>query len=193
VIVDRLPLALRLAAVGVLTVIFQATTVSQIGILGTRADLLPLAVAATGLLAGSIPGALMGFGVGLFADLALVQDIGVSSLLLVPVGYGAGRLRELRDPHHALVPLAAGAAATLVTASGVSLIQIMLGVDAPMSWLLLREIIAVTLVNALVALPFYALLRRVLGASLPDGGRRRRRRAYTTGGLSPLSSSARPR
>jgi cell shape-determining protein MreD len=193
VINGPLPLTLRLAAVGVLTVIVQATTVSQIEILGTRADLLPLAVAATGLLAGSIPGALMGFGVGLFADLALVQDIGVSSLLLVPVGYGAGRLRELRDPHHALVPLAVGAVATLVMASGVSLIQIMLGVDAPVSWLLLREIIAVTFVNALVALPFYALVRRVLAPSLPDGGRRRRRRAYTTGGLSPLRSSARPR
>jgi cell shape-determining protein MreD len=193
VIAGSLPLTLRLAAVGLLTVIVQATTVSQVGILGTRADLVPLAVVAAGLLAGSIPGALMGFGVGLFADLALVQDIGISSLLLVPVGYGAGRLRELRDPHHALIPLAAGAVGTLVTASGVSLVQLMLGVDAPVSWLLLREIVAVTLVNALVALPFYALVRRALAASLPDGGRRRRRRAYTTGGLSPLSSSARPR
>jgi rod shape-determining protein MreD len=193
VIADRLPLALRLAAVGVVTVILQATTVSQIGILGTRADLVPLVVAASGLLAGSVPGALMGFAVGLFADLALVQDIGVSSLLLVPVGYGAGRLRELRDPQHALIPLGVGAAATLLTATGVSLIQIMLGVDAPVSWLLLREIIAVTVVNAIVALPVYALVRRALAPSLPDGGRRRRRRAYTTGGLSPLSSSARPR
>jgi rod shape-determining protein MreD len=193
VIADRLPLTLRLAAVGLLTVILQTTTVSQVGILGTRADLVPLVVASTGLLAGSVPGALMGFGVGLFADLALVQDLGVSSLLLVPIGYSAGRLRELRDPTHTLIPVATGAAATLMAASGISLIQIMLGVDSPVSWLLLREIVALTFVNALLALPVHALVRRALAASLPDGGRRRRRRAYATGGLSPLSSSARPR
>ena len=42
-------------------------------------------------------------------------------------------------------------------------------------------------VNALLAVPVYALVRRWLIADLPDDPRRRRRRAYTTGGLSPLS------
>jgi len=39
----------------------------------------------------------------------------------------------------------------------------------------------------LLALPVYAVCRRVLLPYLPDDPRRRRRRAYTTGGLSPLS------
>lgn len=190
----RAHLALRLAALGLVVVLVQITAVSQITLLGTSADLLPLACASAGLLCGSVPGAVFGFGVGLFADLALVRDLGVSSLLLVAVGYAAGRLRELRDPGHALVPLAVGALATLVFVLGLAVIQLMLGVDAPVSVLLVREEMTVVLLGALLALPLHALVRRVLAPALPPSPRRRRRRAYATGGLSPLSSSGpRPR
>jgi len=41
--------------------------------------------------------------------------------------------------------------------------------------------------NTLLALPVYALMHRALARYLPDDPRRRRRRAYTTGGLSPIS------
>ena len=64
----------------------------------------------------------------------------------------------------------------------------MLGVDAPVSFELLRQIVLGVVVNTIVALPMWALVRRVLDGALPeDPRRRRRRRAYTTGGLSPLS------
>ena len=59
--------------------------------------------------------------------------------------------------------------------------------QAPVSLLLLREILLTIVLNTLLALPLYALMRRVLLPFLPDDPRRRRRRAYTTGGLSPLS------
>ncbi len=39
----------------------------------------------------------------------------------------------------------------------------------------------------IIAIPVFALVRRWLSPALPDDPRRRRRRAYTTGGLSPLS------
>jgi hypothetical protein len=42
-------------------------------------------------------------------------------------------------------------------------------------------------VDTIVALPMWAIVRRSLEPGLPDDPRRRRRRAYTTGGLSPLS------
>ena len=41
--------------------------------------------------------------------------------------------------------------------------------------------------NDTYAFTVYALMRRVLLPYLPDDPRRRRRRAYTTGGLSPIS------
>jgi rod shape-determining protein MreD len=139
-----------------------------------------------GLLAGSLPGAVFGFGTGLLVDLALVQTLGITSLLYIAIGYWCGRLRELRDPAHGLVPLALGAAATAFAGIGMTVIQFLLGVDSPVSWLLLQQIFMTVLVNTLIALPVYAIVRRVVMPALPEDPRRRRRRAYTTGGLSPL-------
>lgn len=183
---DGTQLALRLSALGFLAVVVQIAAISQITIFGVTADLSPLLVAAVGLLAGSLPGAVFGFSVGLFVDLALVQTLGVTSLLFIAIGYWSGRLRELRDPAHGLLPLAVGAAATAVSTVGFALMQFLLGVQAPVSWLLLRQVVVTILAGTLLALPVYALVRRVVQGSLPDDPRRRRRRAYTTGGLSPL-------
>ena len=180
----RLPL--RLIALAFLTVVIQEAAVSQITIFGTSADLTPLVVMAVGLLAGSIPGAIMGFFVGLLVDLLLFQTLGVTSLLYIAVGYWCGRLRELRDPSHGLVPLALGALATAFAGFGMTLIQFLLGVDAPVSFLLVQQIFVTVLVNALLSLPVYAVVRRIVRGALPEDPRRRRRRAYTTGGLSPL-------
>ncbi len=184
------PVAIRLWVVGVVAVILQLTAVSQVTLLGVTADLTPLVIMAVGLLAGSVAGACMGFGMGLFVDMALLQTMGVESLIGVVVGYGAGRMRELRDPAHTLIPVAAGAAATVVWTVGFSVMQFLLGVDAPVSFLLARDILATTVVNAVIALPVYALVRRAVEPYLPDDPRRRRRRAYTTGGLSPIGPRA---
>ena len=180
-------LVLRLVALGFFGVIVQESAVSQISVFGVYADLTPLLVMSVGLLAGSMAGAVTGFGIGLFVDLALVQTLGVTSLLYIGIGYWSGRLRELRDPAHGLVPLAIGAAATAVAGVGMAIIQFLLGIDAPVSWLLLQQIFLQTLVNALIALPVYAVVQHVIQPVLPNDPRRRRRRAYTTGGLSPLS------
>jgi rod shape-determining protein MreD len=183
---DGYQLPLRLAALGFVAVVVQIAAVSQITVFGVSADLSPLVVASVGLLAGALPGAVFGFAVGLFVDLALVQTLGVTSLLLIAVGYWSGRLRELRDPAPGLAPHAVGAHATAVATIGFALMQFMLGVRAPVSWLLLRQVVVTILLGTLLALPVYAFVRRVVQGSLPDDPRRRRRRAYTTGGLSPL-------
>jgi rod shape-determining protein MreD len=177
----------RLALLGLLGGIIQLTTVSQVSVFGVPADLSPLLVASVGFLCGSVPGAVFGFSLGLFVDTVLLQTLGVNSLVLTAVGYGAGRVRELRDPAHTLAPVVVGAAATALTAVGFSLLQFLLGVEAPVSFELLRQILMTIVLNTLLALPVYAICRRVMLPFLPDDPRRRRRRAYTTGGLSPLS------
>ena len=183
-----LRLVVRLVLLAVGTVVIQEAAVSQISIFGVSADITPLMVMSVGLLAGSLTGAVMGFAIGLLVDTVLVQTLGVTSLLYIAIGYWAGRLRELRDPAHGLVPLAAGAAATAVAGIGMTLIQFLLGVDAPVSLLLFQQIFITILVNTLISLPVYAVVRRIIHPALPDDPRRRRRRAYTTGGLSPLQS-----
>lgn len=177
----------RLALLGLLGGIVQLTTVSQISVFGVPADLSPLLVAAVGFLCGSVSGSVFGFCLGLFVDTVLLQTLGVNSLVLTAVGYGAGRVRELRDPAHTLAPVLVGAAATAIAAVGFSLLQFLLGVEAPVSLDLLRQILMTIVLNTLLALPVYVICRRLLLPFLPDDPRRRRRRAYTTGGLSPLS------
>jgi rod shape-determining protein MreD len=177
----------RLALLGALGGILQLTAVSQITIFGVPADLSPLMVASVGFIAGSVPGAVFGFCLGLLIDVSLFQTLGVSSLVFTAVGYGAGRIRELRDPAHGLAPVAIGAAATAIAAIGFALLQFLLGVKVPISLLLLQVTLMTIVLNTLLALPVYALTRRALLRFLPDDPRRRRRRAYTTGGLSPIS------
>ena len=179
-------LVLRLALVGIVTVILQVSAVTQLQIFGTNADLMPLVIAAVGLLAGSIAGACFGFTVGLFLDLALVQTVGLSSLVYVAVGYWAGRFRELRDPQSALVPLAV-VQATAAAMVGYSLMQFLLGVEAPVRLPARPRDPRHRAAQRSHRTPLYALVRRVLLPALPEDPRRRRRRAYTTGGLSPLS------
>jgi rod shape-determining protein MreD len=177
----------RLVAIGLVGGLLQLTTVSQIAFFGVPADLSPLLVASVGLLCGSIAGAGFGFGLGLFMDTVLAQTLGLTSLVLLAAGYAAGRLRELRDPAHALVPVAVGTAATAFATIGFTILQFLLGADAPITFELVRHILITIVLNTLLAMPVYLACRRVLAPFLPDDPRRRRRRAYTTGGLSPLS------
>ena len=122
---------IRLALIGLLGGMFQLSVVSQVTIFGVPADLSPLLVASAGFIAGSMTGAVFGFCLGLFIDVSLYQTLGVSSLVFTAVGYGAGRIRELRDPAHGLAPVAVGAAATAIAAIGFTLLQFLLGVQAP--------------------------------------------------------------
>jgi rod shape-determining protein MreD len=184
-----LGLAVRILVLAVAVVFFQTGVVSEVPVLGVNVDLSPLLVAFMGLICGSTLGALAGFGVGLLVDLALVQTLGVTSLIFTLIGYWAGRLRELRDPQAALTPLLVGAAASAASMIGYSIIEFLLGVDAPVSVDLVRQIVLGVFVNTIVALPTWALVRRSLEGGLPEDPRRRRRRAYTTGGLSPLTKA----
>jgi rod shape-determining protein MreD len=191
--VENVPtkLIVRIALLSLLAVLVQETVISKISIFGVDADITPLVVMSIGLLCGSMTGAITGFFIGLMVDTVLVQTLGVTSLLYITIGYWAGRLRELRDPAHGLVPVACGAAATAVTGIGMTVIQFLLGVDAPVSLLLAQQIFLTILVNTLISLPVYLIVRRIITPALPDDPRRRRRRAYTTGGLSPLQSPSR--
>jgi rod shape-determining protein MreD len=165
----------RLALLVLVTVVIQLAVVTQITVLDADADLFPLVVLSVGLLAGPIPGATTGFLLGLLADMALLQTLGVTSLLLIGVGYLSGRYRELRDASHKLVPVIGAFAGTLAYSVSFSLTQFLLGVDSPVSPLVIRELLIGALLNALIAMPVFAAVRFVLRPDLIDDLRPRRR------------------
>ena len=81
-------LVIRLSLLALAMVVIQETAVSQVSIFGISADLTPLVVMSVGLLAGSLPGAVMGFATGLLVDTVLVQTLGVTSLLYIATATG---------------------------------------------------------------------------------------------------------
>src|SRR5512145_2093828 len=154
---------LRLLVLVLAVVVLQLAVVGQVNVFDANADLLPLVAMSVGLLAGPVTGATFGFLLGLVADMALLQTLGVTSLLLVGVGYLAGRYRELRDATHKMVPPLGDLIATLGYAAAFSLVQFLLGVESPVSPLVIREI------------PVFTAVRAFLRADLIDDLRPRRR------------------
>ena len=120
-------------------------------------------------------GAVCGFAAGLLLDSVLLQTLGVSSLVLLSVGYLAGRYREGSEISNSLVPPLLAGALTLCAAAGFAAIQLMLGVDAPVSLLVLREIFVQGLLAVVLAIPIYPLIRRVLRPAIVDDAAARRR------------------
>jgi rod shape-determining protein MreD len=177
--------AVRAGLLVLLGVVLQISGFAQIQVLGASPDLTPLVVAAVALWAGSVPGAITGFCVGLLLDLALGQNVGASSLVLSAVGYGVGRFGELRDPAHGLIAIPVGAAATIGYLVAFAAVSFMLELEASVSALVLRNALVTTIFNVLLAVPVFGLIRRVLRPVLvtQPGGRRRRAETSATGPL----------
>ena len=185
----------RMGLLILLAVVLQISGFGSIRIAGGNADLVPLLVGAVAIFSGSISGAITGFVTGLLLDLAVGQPVGGAALTLSVVGYFVGRYREVRDPAHGLLAIPVGAAATAGYVAVFALVSFMLEIGASVSPLVFREMIVTVLLNTLISLPFFAIVRRVLRPVLvvdPLESRRRRRRAdpSTTGpiGLRGLSS-----
>ena len=167
----------RIALVLVFGAIVQAAFFSQLSLLGSTPDVLPVLAVSLGLLGGGVLGAVCGFVLGLLTDSLLLQTLGVSSIVLLTVGYLAGRWRESFDITSALVPPLLAGGLTLLGAAMFAALQLMLGVEAPVSLLVVREIIVKGILGALLAIPIYPLVRLILRPALvEDTGRRRRAR-----------------
>jgi hypothetical protein len=85
----------------------------------------------------------------------------------------------LRDTSHALVPLFGGAAVTVAYAVAFSITQFLLGVESPVSPLVIRDYLIQVLLNALIAIPVFRAVRALLRPSLVEDYRPRRRSALT--------------
>lgn len=161
-------IALRIALIVLATVILQVSFFSYLQLFGAIPNVIPVVVVTLGLLGGGVVGAVCGFITGLLLDSLLLQTLGVSSLVLLSVGYLAGRYREGVEITSAWVPPLLAGGFTLVAAGGLAAIELMLGVDASVSILFLREVIVQGLLAVILAIPLYPLIRRILAPALID-------------------------
>jgi rod shape-determining protein MreD len=176
-------LGVRIALLIVVTVIFQVSFLSFLAVFGVSPDIVPVLVVSLGLLGGALFGAVCGFAAGILVDSLLFQTLGTSALVLLSAGYLAGRYRESAPIANSLIPPLLAGGLTLAAAAGFAAIELMLGVDTPVSLLVLREIFVKGLWGLVLAIPMYPLVRRVLRPGLVD--ELPAHRILTTSGLSP--------
>lgn len=169
----------RLVLVLIAALVVQVAVVDQVTVLGAHADLMVLLAAAAGLLAGPERGGLVGFLVGLVADLVVTTPYGLSSLTFVLVGFGFGLLRlapSARETRTVQVAacVVAGAAGTLLF----GLLGALVGQAGMVGRAALDAVVVVTVGSLLLAWPAlwamgWALGRPDRAASaygVPSGG-----------------------
>jgi rod shape-determining protein MreD len=159
---------LRIAVIMVVTVVLQVSFFSYLTLFGTTPDIIPLVAVSLGLLGGAMIGAICGFILGFVLDSVLFATLGVSSLMLLAVGYLAGRYREGTEISNTLMPPLLIGVLTMAASAGFAAIQLMLGIDVQVSLLVLREIFVQGLLAFVLAIPFYPLIRRVLRPAIVD-------------------------
>jgi rod shape-determining protein MreD len=159
--------AFKAAVLLFLAVVVQATIMGSIEILGGTPDLVLVVLLVIALLRGSIFGALGGFWAGFLLDTAYLGTLGVTSLLLTLAGYWIGRYGETtgRDRLHA--PYLSVAVVTVLLAFGELALHFLLGEPVEAKVALLDSMPATLLLNLLLTVPVYALVRRLLVPELP--------------------------
>jgi rod shape-determining protein MreD len=169
----------RLVVIVVIGVLLQLSFFSRVALFHTSPDVMPALVVSLGLLGGSMTGAVSGFSIGLLADCLMVEALGATSLVLLSTGYLAGLFRERFEIHSALVPPLLCMGLTLFAELGYAAVQLMLGIDSPVSILVVRDMVLKSVYAFFLGWPIYLLLRRVLRPALVEEPKVRRRRQPT--------------
>jgi rod shape-determining protein MreD len=169
----------RLVAIVVGGVLLQLSFFSQVALFHVTPDLLPALVVALGLLGGSLTGAVCGFSVGLLLDCLLIVPLGGGSLVLLATGYLAGLFRERFEIHSALVPPLLCLALTLFAELGFGAVELMLGIEAPVSLLAIRDVLLQGVFAFFGGWAVYAGVRRALRPALVEEPAVRRSRRPT--------------
>jgi rod shape-determining protein MreD len=173
----------RLAVLAVFVAIAQVVCFSKMDVFGTQPDVAVLLVISLGLLGGSLTGAVAGFSVGLLMDFLLLETLGGFALAMLSVGYVAGRYREAIGPPTRGAVVLLGGGLTLLGAGVIAAIQIGTGIDATVSFLVVRDAIIKSLIGAVLAIPVVWIVRLVVRSALVDERRAAIRRPGTGGGI----------
>ncbi len=166
----------RLAAIVIGGVIIQLSFFSQVTLFHVSPDVLPALVVVLGLFGGSLTGAVCGFSVGFLLDCLLIAPLGGGSLVLLATGYLAGLFRERFEIHSPLVPPLLCMGLTLFAEFGFGAVELTIGVDAPISQLVVRDMLLKSIFAFFLGWGTYVLLKRILRPALVEELTVRRRR-----------------
>jgi rod shape-determining protein MreD len=169
----------RIVAIVVVGVVLQLSFFSQIALFHVSPDILPALVVSLGLLGGTMTGVVTGFWVGFLVDCLLFEPLGASSLVLLSIGYIAGVVRERFEIHSPLVAPLLCMGLTVLAELGFGILQLLLGLDATVSSLVLRDLLIKGIYAFFLGWPIYLGVRRALRPALIEDPSVRRRRQPT--------------
>jgi rod shape-determining protein MreD len=172
----------RLVALGAFAAVAQLVCFSKMDVFGSSPDVALLVVIALGALGGSLTGAVAGFSIGLLIDCLLLETLGGLALAMLAVGYVAGRYRETIGPPTRGAMVLLGGALTLLGVAVIAAIQIGTGIDATVSFLVVRDAFVKSLIGAILAVPVLWVVRLVVRSALVDERRSARRPLVARGG-----------
>lgn len=141
----------------------QIAFVDSFELVDGRADIVLLCVVGIALLRGPVFGAAAGFYAGLVIDMGTLGTLGLTSLLLTIAGYWAGRFGEAtsqRRNQRARILLAVGLL-TVGVIVGSLVVHLLLGESASVGDVIVRVLLPTLLLNLILAIPAYALFRRL--------------------------------
>lgn len=166
------------AALVFVAALLQVTLFASLDVAGGVADVLLLTLLSIALLRGAVVGSIAGFFGGLLVDVLTLDTLGVTALLYALAGYWAGRYGETTGRDRAHAPFVSVAVATVVLAAGELALHFLLGEPVEARAALLDAMPGTLLLNLLLTVPVYALVRRLLaperlldrGAEIPIVG-----------------------
>jgi rod shape-determining protein MreD len=171
----------RLVALGAFAAVAQIVCFSKMDVFGSDPDIALLVVISLGLLGGSLTGAVAGFSIGLLMDCLLLETLGGFALAMLSIGYVAGRYRETIGPPTRGATALLGGALTLLGSAVIAAIQIGTGIDATVSFLVVRDALVTSLIGAALAMPVLWIVRLVVRSALVAERRAARRRPMAPG------------
>jgi len=143
----------------IVVVLLPPVVAPNLRVLGANPDFVVLVVVSVALLRGAETGAVFGFVAGGLVSLALFVPPGVQSLVMVAVGFLAGRYAETADLSPSVAPIVTVFAGTVLAESLSLLAQFLFGRQVPVGYLFGHWFVPLLVLNTLLAVPIYVACR----------------------------------
>jgi rod shape-determining protein MreD len=156
--------AIKAGALMVFAALVQVSLASTIEVAEGHPDVVLVLVIGIALLRGPVFGAVVGFWAGLVLDIASLETLGLTSLLLTLAGYFAGRLGDVTTKSSAHPSLVAVGLGTIGFGIGSAVLHFMLGSTISAGEFFVGVLLPSLALNLLLAYPLYGLCRRIFHA-----------------------------
>ena len=160
---------LKIVLIVFVAALWQSTVLGDAQLFGGTPDLLLVTLVAVALLRGALAGAAAGFFAGLVVDIAYLQTMGLTSLVLTLAGFWTGRYGETTGRGRMYAPLLSVAVVTVLAMTGAFALRFILGESPVARVVFVDSLLPTVLLNVAIAPVVFFVVRRILPPAQPHG------------------------